>query len=319
MRSHASVSFRSLPMLALPAMLAAFVTGCAGSNGRNMLAPSDLTDTAARPAGPLADSSGATTISFDGFDPATLSVMIHTTTISAVGLPYIDAGKIQLQILVDATGKPVPCGTAGATYVRFDNQGGGITPSAGQTSHAVDLDDLSSRGVGVQNAQCGDTICIRAHYITGGGPTKVDTHLSEPTPYTIVCSLGCTQSQGYWKTHGPVPTGNNQNEWPVSSLTLGTVNYTALELQSIMNAPVAGNGLISLAHQLIAAKLNIANGANGAAVAATIAAADALIGALVVPPVGTDALAPSATSALVDVLTQFNEGAIGPGHCPSGN
>ena len=126
---------------------------------------------------------------------------------------------------------------------------------------------------------------------------------------------GCTFTQGYWKTHGPIPTGNNVNEWPVTSLTLGNVSYTDLQLQSIFDTPAMGNGLISLAHQLIAAKLNIANGADGSSIAAAIASADALIGSLVVPPVGAGSLAPSATSALNSVLTSFNEGTIGPGHC----
>ena len=127
---------------------------------------------------------------------------------------------------------------------------------------------------------------------------------------------GCTFTQGYWKTHGPVPTGNNTNEWPVTSLLLGTVSYTDLELQSIFDTPAGGNGLISLSHQLIAAKLNVASGADDTDVAGAIAASDALIGGLVVPPVGTGSLPNSSTSALVATLTSYNEGDIGPGHCP---
>lgn len=130
-------------------------------------------------------------------------------------------------------------------------------------------------------------------------------------------SEGCTFTQGYWKTHGPIPTGNNTDNWPPAALpmTLGTVSYTDLELQSIFDTPAGGNGLISLAHQLIAAKLNIANGADGTDVAGAIAAADALIGGLVVPPVGSGFLAPKNTSALTSTLDAFNQGAIGPGHC----
>jgi hypothetical protein len=126
---------------------------------------------------------------------------------------------------------------------------------------------------------------------------------------------GCTLTQGYWKTHGPIPTGNNVNEWDVTSLTIGTVSYTDLQLQSIFNTPASGNGLISLAHQLIAAKLNIANGADGSSVAGAIASADALIGGLVIPPVGAGSLPASATSALTNTLASYNEGLIGPGHC----
>jgi uncharacterized repeat protein (TIGR01451 family) len=118
---------------------------------------------------------------------------------------------------------------------------------------------------------------------------------------------GCTFTQGFWKTH--------PEAWPVSSLTLGTVSYTSDELEAIFNEPVAGNGLISLAHQLIAAKLNVASGADPTAISQAIADADAMIDGLVVPPVGSGSLAPGDTSDLVDSLTDFNEGLTGPGHC----
>jgi hypothetical protein len=96
---------------------------------------------------------------------------------------------------------------------------------------------------------------------------------------------------------------------------LGNVSYTAAQLGQILNQPVGTNGLISLAHQLIAAKLNIANGADGSSIAPTIANADALIGNLVVPPIGTGYLSPSTVAADVVALTNFNEGITGPGSC----
>jgi hypothetical protein len=139
---------------------------------------------------------------------------------------------------------------------------------------------------------------------------------------TIACSTGggCTFTQGYWKTHNDTVCLINPSSplcvlWPVTSLTLGTVSYTQLELLAIFGSPASGNGLISLAHQLIAAKLNIANGSDPTVVAACVAAADALIGNLVVPPVGSGSLAPSTTSSLTGCLTSYNEGATGPGHC----
>jgi hypothetical protein len=134
---------------------------------------------------------------------------------------------------------------------------------------------------------------------------------------TLACEqqATCTYSQGYWKTHGPIPTGNNLNEWNVTSLSLGTVSYSDAQLQAIFETPAAGNGLIALAHQLIAARLNLANGADGTDALAAIAAADALIGGRVVPPVGSGSLAPASTSALITALSDYNEGATGPGHC----
>ena len=147
---------------------------------------------------------------------------------------------------------------------------------------------------------------------TGAGSGPNDYLVRNVTIESSTGGGGCTFTQGYWKNHGGTKK-NIPNAWPVSSLTLGTVSYTQAQLIAILEAPPAGNGLISLAHQLIAAKLNVANGASPAPSA--IADADALIGGLVIPPVGSGFLAPATTSTLNDALTAFNEGTTGPGHC----
>jgi hypothetical protein len=100
-------------------------------------------------------------------------------------------------------------------------------------------------------------------------------------------------------------------------LDLGNLSYSAAQLQSILKQATKGNGLVSLSRQLIAAKLNVANGADDTDVADTIADADALIGDVVVPPVGSGFLDPDHTSALNDALADYNEGKTGPGHCGS--
>jgi hypothetical protein len=125
---------------------------------------------------------------------------------------------------------------------------------------------------------------------------------------TLPCITGgCTYSQGYWRTH--------PDAWPLSSLTLGTPTYQATELMAILGNPAQGNGLVTLAHQLIAAKLNIANGADPTVVQQTITDSDNVIGGLIIPPLGNGYLPPDQTSELVEVLSQYNEGTIGPGHC----
>jgi hypothetical protein len=126
---------------------------------------------------------------------------------------------------------------------------------------------------------------------------------------TLPCVGGnsCTYSQGYWRNH--------PDAWPVTSLTLGTVTYQAAELMAILDNPARGNGLVILAHQLIAAKLNIANGADPSAVQQPLADADNMMGTLVVPPIGNGYLPPSQTGDLTEIFTEYNEGTIGPGHC----
>lgn len=132
----------------------------------------------------------------------------------------------------------------------------------------------------------------------------------DPTPTPTPTPLGCTYTQGYWKNHADV--------WAGQSVMLGTVNYNQTQLLSIFNKPVQGNGLISLSRQLIAAKLNIANGASVPMnVATAIVAADMLIGNRIVPPIGSDSLPTNQTSALASILDQYNNGNTpgGPPHC----
>jgi len=86
------------------------------------------------------------------------------------------------------------------------------------------------------------------------------------------------------------------------------VTYNQQQLLSILENAVRTNGLVSVAHQEIAAKLNIANGAGGRCIAATLANLDALIGDLVVPPVGDGYLSPRDVAPYVGTLTQYNEG-----------
>jgi hypothetical protein len=108
--------------------------------------------------------------------------------------------------------------------------------------------------------------------------------------------------QGYWKNH--------PDAWPVTQLQLGNVTYNQQQLLSILNQPARRNGLVLLAYQLIAAKLNVANGADSSCIAATIADADSLIGNLVVPPVGTGYLFPGDVSAIANSLEQYNSGQL---------
>jgi cysteine-rich repeat protein len=122
--------------------------------------------------------------------------------------------------------------------------------------------------------------------------------LAEGSSLAEESETDCAFTQGFWKNH--------PESWPVDSLTLGSVQYTKAQVLSIFGQPVKGNGLVALAHQLCAAKLNVANGSDASDINDEVAAADALIGNLMVPPVGTGSLSPSSASALVNKLDEFN-------------
>jgi hypothetical protein len=152
---------------------------------------------------------------------------------------------------------------------------------------------------------CNTAYVFRASALDATGQLRVSETI---TCGTLTCvGSPCTYTQGYWRTH--------PDAWPVTSLTLGTVTYQAAELMAILDNPAQGNGLVILAHQLIAAKLNIANGADPSDVQQTIIDADAMTAGLVVPPIGNGYLPSEQTSALTETLTEYNEGTIGPGHC----
>lgn len=153
---------------------------------------------------------------------------------------------------------------------------------------------------------CNTPYVIRAFALDSMRNLRVSNTL---TCATMPCVGGssCTYTQGYWRNH--------PNAWPVTSLTIGTVTYQAAELMAILDNPAQGNGLVILTHQLIAAKLNIANGADPSAVQQALTDADNMIGGLVVPPIGSGYLSSDQTSDLTETLTEYNEGTIGPGHC----
>ena len=66
-------------------------------------------------------------------------------------------------------------------------------------------------------------------------------------------SEDCTLTQGYWKNH--------QAQWPVSALTLGAEDYDQAELLTLLHTQTQGDASLVLGHQLIAALLNVENGA----------------------------------------------------------
>jgi hypothetical protein len=83
-------------------------------------------------------------------------------------------------------------------------------------------------------------------------------------------------TQGFWKTH--------QGAWnDGSGMTLGTVFYTNAQLESILQTPVRGDASVALAHQLIAAMLNVDGGTDPSAIQGTLADANNLLGSGTIP------------------------------------
>lgn len=112
------------------------------------------------------------------------------------------------------------------------------------------------------------------------------------------CEGAGTATLGYWKNH--------PKAWPVETLVLGRITYTKAQLLTILKTPVRGDKTVSLAHQLIAAKLNVHPSLcnQGDCIIDEIAAADALLS---VCPVGSKFNVPTT---LIGVLDDYNNGRL---------
>jgi hypothetical protein len=130
-------------------------------------------------------------------------------------------------------------------------------------------------------------------------------------------NAGCTYTQGYWKNHS--------SAWPVMSLTIGGVPYSQQQLLDLFNTSPMGDASIILGHQLIAALLNIANGAVPSAAvqqaindAQTWMAANRGSNAGLPYGVSAGSAAGQQATALTQTLDNFNSGLAGTPHCGSG-
>ncbi len=94
----------------------------------------------------------------------------------------------------------------------------------------------------------------------------------------------------------------------MTQLQIGNRTYDRLELELILESESHLNGVVALAQQEIAAKLNIASAAEASCIMQTLSEVDSLIGNLVVPPVGHGFLNPHVVAAYVSTLRLYNEG-----------
>jgi hypothetical protein len=154
-----------------------------------------------------------------------------------------------------------------------------------------------------------------------------DTGTTGEDDWTVVIHVpntGCTLTIGYWKTHAGF-TGNNADMvsryLPISLGTTGGTKTrtvtTATQAVTILKMDAdASNGINKLYAQLLAAKLNVANGADGSAVATTISAADTFLAKY--NAASWSSLSKSERQKVVtwaSKLDEFNNGVSGPGHC----
>jgi hypothetical protein len=131
---------------------------------------------------------------------------------------------------------------------------------------------------------------------------------------------GCTLTQGYWKTHssyGPAPSDPN---WSLVGGPDAAFYFSGKSWHELFwTPPAGGNAYIQLAHQYMAAKLNILSGASTTpAVDAAITWAEAFFNnAANTPSTSYTNAEKQVIRGYASTLGSYNEGLIGPGHCQS--
>jgi hypothetical protein len=168
------------------------------------------------------------------------------------------------------------------------------------------------------NPATGMTICTTLE--SGENDMTWDAGMYLPPP-----PGGCTLTIGYWKNHagfGPQPDHLSQflpiwlgTPGGARSLNVNNVQM-AYDLLTQKVYGVPSNGITKLYAQLLAAKLNIADGASAGAIAAVIAAADAFLATHYYT--SWDSLSKNDKKSVNkwhSTADDYNEGLIGPGHC----
>lgn len=138
---------------------------------------------------------------------------------------------------------------------------------------------------------------------------------------TVACSLGCTLTQGYWKTHNVSFNGGARPDDAWNLIGAGAENTLfgvsgKSWFTNFWTAP-AGNVYYNLAHQFMAATLNKLNGASTpASVTAALTSAGNLLNSTTPASAANLKGAQKTTwTTLAGILGSYNEGTTGPGHC----
>jgi drug/metabolite transporter superfamily protein YnfA len=136
----------------------------------------------------------------------------------------------------------------------------------------------------------------------------------------VPCDGGCTLTPGYWKTHSSYGPAPYDDTWA----QIGEDTPFFLSGQSyyevLWTPPQGGNAYYILAHAYIAAELNFLNGADSSAAQDSFDEATVLFEKYKPDEVagmkGKNGKATRADFiALAEILDDYNNGLIGPGHC----
>ncbi len=210
-------------------------------------------------------------------------------------------------------------GTATLTDVRSCPTGFTCTVSSGSVPNGLVVTGPGSYSytVDVRADGCGES----GNVVNTATLIEKDSGASHESTVTIPvksadCGVGCTLTQGYWKTHSDRGPARYDDNWAnLGSLQEDTAFFSSGQTwYQVFWTPPKGNVYYNLAHQYMAAQLNVLNGAS---TTSEVSAALAEAKAIFERSTGTKLLKTDTTRAgqLATLLDGYNNGLTGPGHC----
>ena len=192
-------------------------------------------------------------------------------------------------------------------------------PTSGQAQATVSVTENVPSGWSLTGITIESNLSDQSLYQPSINPPNASARIANDygvvITFTNAPAEGCTRTLGYWKTH--------PEDWDAAGdntpfLTTTTFYNSGQNYLTILNTPPAkGNAYLILAHQFIAAKLNTGGGASGiSSVDQALAGAAAYFAGA---PAGIPNPVDPTRSQLIawaGTLDQYNNGTIGPGHCP---
>ncbi len=194
--------------------------------------------------------------------------------------------------------------------------GASLGPDGWTTSYEVPVGPF---GV----ASCADNGGLLGALMNTARLTTGDSATTEVSTWAVnvqvACEDGCTLTQGYWKTHADPSRKQYDSTWgevmPAGPDSLFLASGETW-LQVLETPPKGGNVFYILAHQYIAASLNVLAGADSGIIAEELAEAEALLWTVDDPKkVRIKGDEKNEWIKLAALLDLYNNGDLGPGHC----
>jgi len=247
----------------------------------------------------------------DGSDPvgtnrATATVSARGLTVARTGLQDYDFANATVRDLDNAciiiTDDKLPSDDNERT-VCFDSP-----PANFKWAYSLEIGPFGAES-------CGDQTFTNTASWAGDSDFGQDSY---DVKITVPCEGGCTLTIGYWRTHSKYGPAPYDATWAKVDPN-GEDSYFFASGQSwyqvFWTAPSGGNVYYQLAHQYMAAKLNILAGASTTpAVDAALTAAESFFAGRL-PTASVSRQLQNQMRTFAELLDSYNNGLIGPGKC----